>query len=99
MDPLCKKGELLAGAPKVPGTLSKFCEGAFKDSCCAAVSPNDGAGPPKKPDGFGLFTIVELELELGLNMDILGVFCLCVVRFWDDRYAKRAVKRRSRMSR
>ena len=62
-DPLCEKEALLAEAPKVPGTLSNFCEAAFEESCCNAESPSDGAGPPKKPDGFGLFTNVEVEVE------------------------------------
>lgn len=51
-DPPCEKGALFVEVPKVPGTLSNFCEAVPKDSCCAAGSPSDGAGPPKKLDGF-----------------------------------------------
>ena len=70
-DALCEKGALLTGAPKAPGTFSNFCGAVPKDSCCAAKSTSDGAGAPKKPDGFGLFTNVGAEDRL--NMDILAL--------------------------
>lgn len=82
----------MAEAPKVPGTLSNFCEAVFDNSCCNAGSPSDGAGPPKKPDGFGLFNNVDVEMEGRLNKDILAVFCLSVVCFWDDSCADRVVR-------
>lgn len=62
----------MAAAPKVPGTLSSFCEAVLKDSCCVAESPSNGAGPLKKLDGFGLFTKVEAEDRF--NVDILALF-------------------------
>lgn len=70
----------MAEAPKVPGTLRNFCEAVFKDSCCNAGSPSDGAGPLKKL-GFGLFTNVEVELDGRLNKDMLAVFGLSVACF------------------